>query len=95
MKKLEELDDPAVSALRRVIAEAKQRWSLIGWVTHNLLSRAPPCFRRQLMKASRWFRLHLQPLARTNPQCPLPTVRAQCPVPIVHIAHWLWPVLLM
>jgi hypothetical protein len=34
----EELDGPAVSALRRVIAEVKQRWSVIGWVTKNLLS---------------------------------------------------------
>jgi hypothetical protein len=32
----------AVSA----IAEVKQRWSVIGWVTKNLLSRAPPCFGR-------------------------------------------------
>jgi hypothetical protein len=36
-----ELDGPAVSALRRAIAEVKQRWSVIGWVTKNLLSRAP------------------------------------------------------
>jgi hypothetical protein len=35
---LEELDDPAVSELRRVIAEVKQHWSVIGWVTENLLS---------------------------------------------------------
>jgi hypothetical protein len=41
-----ELDGPAVSALRRAIAEVKQRWSVIGWVTKNLLSRAPPCFGR-------------------------------------------------
>jgi hypothetical protein len=39
----EELDDPAVSALRRAIAEVKQHWSVIGWVTKNLLSRTPPC----------------------------------------------------
>jgi hypothetical protein len=31
----EELDGPAVSALRRVIAEVKQSWSVIGWVTKN------------------------------------------------------------
>jgi hypothetical protein len=24
--------------------EVKQHWSVIGWVTKNLLSRAPPCF---------------------------------------------------
>jgi hypothetical protein len=41
-----ELDGPAVSTLRRAIAEAKQRWSVIGWVIKNLLSRAPPCFGR-------------------------------------------------
>jgi hypothetical protein len=34
----EELDGRAVSALRRAIAEVKQRWSVIGWVTKNLLS---------------------------------------------------------
>jgi hypothetical protein len=38
------LDGPVVSALRRAIAEVKQHWSVIGWVTKNLLSRAPPCF---------------------------------------------------
>jgi hypothetical protein len=35
---IEELDSLAVSALRRVIAEVKQRWSVIGWVAKNLLS---------------------------------------------------------
>jgi hypothetical protein len=44
----EELDGPAVSALRRAIAEVKQRGSVIGWVTKNLLSRAPPCFGRHV-----------------------------------------------
>jgi hypothetical protein len=43
---LEELDGPAVSALRRAIAEVKQRCSFIRWVTKILLSRAPPCCRR-------------------------------------------------
>jgi hypothetical protein len=33
-----------LSTLRRAIAEVKQRWSVIGWVTKNLLSRGPPCF---------------------------------------------------
>jgi hypothetical protein len=32
----------------RVIAEVKQRWSVIGWVTKNLLSRAPACFGRHI-----------------------------------------------
>jgi hypothetical protein len=41
-----ELKRPAVSALRRAIAEVKQRWSVIERVTKNLLSRAPPCFGR-------------------------------------------------
>jgi hypothetical protein len=41
---LEELNDAAVSALRRVNAELKQHWSVIGWVTTNLLSRTPLCF---------------------------------------------------
>jgi hypothetical protein len=39
---------PPVCTLRRAIAEAKQRWSVIGWVTENLLSRAPPCFGRHV-----------------------------------------------
>jgi hypothetical protein len=33
----------AVSALQRAIAEVKQRWSVVGWVTKNLLSRAQLC----------------------------------------------------
>jgi hypothetical protein len=37
-----------VSALRRAIAKVKQRWSVIGWVTKNLISRAPPCFSRHV-----------------------------------------------
>jgi hypothetical protein len=45
---LEELDGPAVCALRRAIAEVKQRWSVIGRETKNLLSRASPCFRRHI-----------------------------------------------
>jgi hypothetical protein len=44
----EELDGPAVSALRRVIAEVKQHWSVIGWVTKNLVYQTPPCFRRHV-----------------------------------------------
>jgi hypothetical protein len=44
----EELDGPAVSALRRAIAEVKQRWSVLGWVTKNLLSRVSPCFGRHV-----------------------------------------------
>jgi hypothetical protein len=43
-KHCEELDGPAASTLRRAITEVKQRWSVIGWVTKNLLSLAPPCF---------------------------------------------------
>jgi hypothetical protein len=34
----EEVDGPAISALRRAIVEVKQRWLVIGWVTKNLLS---------------------------------------------------------
>jgi hypothetical protein len=51
----EELDSPAVSALRSAITEVKQRWSVIGWVTKNLLSRAPACFGR-----------HVKPLVPTT-----------------------------
>jgi hypothetical protein len=43
-----ELNGPAVSALRRAIAEVKQRWSVIGWVTKNLLYLAPPRFGRHV-----------------------------------------------
>jgi hypothetical protein len=42
----EELDGPTVSALRRSIAEVKQHWPVIEWVTKNLFTRAPPCFGR-------------------------------------------------
>jgi hypothetical protein len=35
----EDLGGPAVKTLRRAIAEVKQRWSVIGWATKNLLSR--------------------------------------------------------
>jgi hypothetical protein len=31
-----------------MIAEAKQHWSVVGWVTKNLLSRASPCFGRHV-----------------------------------------------
>jgi hypothetical protein len=41
----EELDGPAGSALRRTIAEVKQRWSVIGWVTKH--------FYLELLRASR------------------------------------------
>jgi hypothetical protein len=59
----EELDGPAVSALRRAIVEVKQCWSVIGWMTKHYL---------ELLRASdgtlsRWSRLHLQSLAPTNP----------------------------
>jgi hypothetical protein len=38
------LGGPAFSALRLAIAEVKLSWSVIGWVTKNLLSLAPPYF---------------------------------------------------
>jgi hypothetical protein len=59
-----ELEGPAVSALRRAIVEVKQRWSVIGWVTKNVLSRALPCFRRHVKPL---VPAHLQSLAPTNP----------------------------
>jgi hypothetical protein len=60
----EELDGRAVRALRRAIAEVKQRWSVIGWVTKN--------YYLELLRASegtlsRWSRLHSQSLAPSNP----------------------------
>jgi hypothetical protein len=48
----DELDGPAVSALRCAITEVKQRWSVIRWVTKSLLSRAPPCFGRHVKPLS-------------------------------------------
>jgi hypothetical protein len=41
---LEKFVGAVVSALRCVIVKVKQHWSVIGWVTKNLLCRAPPCF---------------------------------------------------
>jgi hypothetical protein len=41
------------------IAEVKQRWSVIGLMTKNLLLASEGTF-------SRWFWLHLQSLALTN-----------------------------
>jgi hypothetical protein len=60
----EELDGPAVSALSRAIAEVKQCWSVIGWVTKNLLSRYS-VFRKGTL--SRWSQLYLHSLAPTKP----------------------------
>jgi hypothetical protein len=51
---MEELDGSAGSPFRRAIAEVKQRWSVIGWVTKNLFSRTPSCYRK-----------HVKPLAPT------------------------------
>jgi hypothetical protein len=53
-----------VSALRRAIAEVKQRWLVIGWVTKN--------YYLELLRAlegtlSRWSLLHLQSLVPINP----------------------------
>jgi hypothetical protein len=60
----EELDGPAVSALRHAIAEAKQRCSVIGWVTKKLIISSSEASEGTL---SRWSQLHLQSLAPTNP----------------------------
>jgi hypothetical protein len=49
-------DGPAVSVLRRAIAEVKQRWLVIGRVS----------FRASESTLSRWSRLHLQLSAPTN-----------------------------
>jgi hypothetical protein len=42
-----------ISALRRAIVEVKQRWSVIEWVTKNLLSQAP-------IRASEGTLMHFQ-----------------------------------
>jgi hypothetical protein len=62
--KNEELDGPAVIALRRAIGEVKQRWSVIGWVTKNYYLKLLRALEGTL---SRWSRLQLQLLAPTNP----------------------------
>jgi hypothetical protein len=49
-------------------------WSVIGWATKNLLSRASLCFGRHNVPSearrsrcqSRWYWLHLQSLTPTN-----------------------------
>jgi hypothetical protein len=56
-----------VSALRRAIAEVKQRWSVIGWVTKKMYYLELP--RASEGTLNRWSRLHLQSLAPTNPHC--------------------------
>jgi lipid-A-disaccharide synthase-like uncharacterized protein len=40
------INGTAVSALRRAIAEVKQRWPVIGWMTKILLSQTLPCSER-------------------------------------------------
>jgi hypothetical protein len=45
-------------------AKAKQHWSVIGWVTKNVLSRAP-CFGRHVKPL---VQLYLHSLAPTNPR---------------------------
>jgi hypothetical protein len=35
-------------SMARAIVEVKQHWSVIGWVTLNLLPRAPPCYGRHV-----------------------------------------------
>jgi hypothetical protein len=74
-----EFDWPAVSALRRSIAEVEQRWSKIYYV--KLL-------RAWEATLSHWIRLHIQTLAPTNPhwslkdqnktKTPVLTIRKAC-----------------
>jgi hypothetical protein len=35
---------PRGQCTRRTIVEAKKHWSVTGWVTKNVISRAPSCF---------------------------------------------------
>jgi hypothetical protein len=48
----------------RSVAEVKQRWSVIGWVTKNYYLELPSASEGTLSRCSR---LHLQSLALTNP----------------------------
>jgi hypothetical protein len=50
---MQEPDGPIFSALRRAIVEVKQHWSVIEWVTKNLLS--------QVLRASDGFNCILKP----------------------------------
>jgi hypothetical protein len=61
-----DIDGIAVSALRRTIAEVRQRWSVIGWVTENVLFRV---YRALEGTLSRWTRLYLQSLATLPVAC--------------------------
>jgi hypothetical protein len=64
---IEELDGPAVRALQRAIAEVKQRWSVIGWVTKNVLFRIRArCVELGTLRHAKPS-LYLQSLAPTNP----------------------------
>jgi hypothetical protein len=47
-KRLNKQSSVSGITLRRAIAEVKQGWSVIGWVTKNLLSCAPPCLGRHV-----------------------------------------------
>jgi hypothetical protein len=42
------VDGTAIDCAERTIAEAKQHWSVIGWLTKNLFYRAAPCFGRHV-----------------------------------------------
>jgi hypothetical protein len=53
--------------LRHTIAEVKQHWSVIEWVTKNLLSPPYELLRASEGTLSRWSWLHLQSLAPINP----------------------------
>jgi hypothetical protein len=55
----------AGSALRRAIAEVKQRWIVVGWVAEKKYYFE--LFRPSEGTLRRWPRQHLQLLAPTNP----------------------------
>jgi hypothetical protein len=58
-----ELTDRLTTCEWRTIAEAKQHWSVIGWVTKNILSRAPTASECTFGQS----RLYLQSSAPVNP----------------------------
>ncbi|RVE42480.1 hypothetical protein evm_012876 [Chilo suppressalis] len=70
------------------IVEVKQlsQWSVIGWVTKNLLSRAPPCFGRHVKPlvpaAFAVVSTHqsaLGPRGGSWPNLPIPSIGKACP----------------
>jgi hypothetical protein len=66
--------------LPRAIAEVKQHWSVIGWVTNIYYLE----LRTSEGTLSRWSRLHLQLLAPINPHWALVVVYGVFSLYVIH-----------